>query len=108
MGEQTDILHLAGLLAAAAALSACDGATTDISYDATDRGITVPVPKKADREKCYGIALAQRNDGADGPDSDYAGTAAEDYLPDHWNYVPTGSCQAAGGTLTPGRLVGGD
>ena len=103
MGQssRTELKHMARLLVVAATLSGCDNKTQNIRYDPEDRGIVMPEPKKADREKCYGIALAQRNDGADGPDSDYAGTAAEDYLPDHWNYVPTGSCAAAGGSLTP-------
>lgn len=103
MGQPRDLKHLAGLLAAAASLSACERATKDIEYDAKDRGITMPQPKKADREKCYGIARAQYNDCAAGPSSDCAGTATRDYMPDRWKYVPTGTCAAAGGALIAGE-----
>jgi uncharacterized membrane protein len=105
MGQQrqTDLLHLAGLLAAAATLASCDKPTTDISYDPKDRGLTMPAPKKAEREKCYGIALAQFNDCAAGPGTDCAGTATEDYMPDRWKYVAAGSCESTGGSLIPGK-----
>lgn len=102
MGQQTDLLHLAGLLAAAASLSACDRSTTEIQYDPKDRGIAVPEPKKADREKCYGVALAQFNDCAAGPGTDCAGTATKDYMPDRWKHVPAGKCEELGGSLVPG------
>jgi uncharacterized membrane protein len=100
---QTELLKLASLLLATAALSACDGATTDIKYDGTDKGIVVAQPKKADREKCYGVALAQYNDCAAGPASDCAGTATKDYMPDRWKYVMVGQCDDLGGTLIPGE-----
>jgi uncharacterized membrane protein len=103
MGQRTDLLHIAGLLAAAASLSACDSATTDIRYDAKDRGISVPQPEKAAREKCYGVALAQFNDCAAGPKTDCAGTATKDYMPDRWKYVSAGTCEGLGGTLVPGE-----
>jgi uncharacterized membrane protein len=103
MGQPTDLLHLAGLLAAAASLSACDRATTDISYDVKDRGLVMPEPKKAEREKCYGISLAQYNDCAAGPGTDCAGTATKDYMPGRWKYVTAGKCEALGGSLTPGK-----
>ncbi len=110
MGQhrQTDLLHLAGLLAAAAALGGCERATTDIRYDPKDRGITMPTPKKAEREKCYGVALAQYNDCAAGPGTDCAGTATKDYMPDRWKYVPAGTCEAAGGSLMPGKPQAND
>jgi uncharacterized membrane protein len=106
MGQQTDLLHLAGLLAAAATLSACDRPTTDIRYDSKDRGLVMPKPKKADREKCYGIALAQHNDCAAGPGTDCAGTATKDYMPNRWKYVPAGKCDEQGGSLTRGKSNG--
>jgi uncharacterized membrane protein len=103
MGQHTDLLQLAGLLAAATSLSACDRSTNQIEYDGKDRGITMPEPKRADREKCYGIALAQFNDCAAGPGTDCAGTATKDYMPDRWKYVATEKCEALGGTLIPGK-----
>ncbi len=103
MGQQSDLIYLAGLLAAAASLSGCERPTTDIRYDSRDRGLTMAEPKKADREKCYGIALAQYNDCAAGPGSDCAGTATKDYMPDRWKYVETGTCTDKGGSLIPGK-----
>ncbi len=103
MGQPSDLKHLAGLLAAAASLTACDRATKDIDYDAKDRGLVMPQPKKAEREKCYGIALAQYNDCAAGPSTDCAGTATKDYMPDRWKYVPAGKCKTLGGSLRRGK-----
>lgn len=105
MGQhrQKELLHLAGVLAAAASLSACERATTEIQYDGKDRGIAMPSPKKAEREKCYGIALAQFNDCAAGPSTDCAGTATKDYMPDRWKYVPADKCAELGGSLIPGE-----
>jgi uncharacterized membrane protein len=98
--KQPELLHYAGLLAAAASLSACERpAATDIQYDINDRGLVMPEPQKADREKCYGIALAQYNDCAAGPGTDCAGTATQDYLPERWKYVAVGECEPLGGTL---------
>jgi uncharacterized membrane protein len=102
---QTELLRLASLLLATAALAACDKATTDIDYDSTDRGIVMPQPKKAEREKCYGIALAQFNDCAAGPKTDCAGTATKDKMPDRWKYTPAGTCESQGGSLQQGEAV---
>jgi uncharacterized membrane protein len=101
--KQTELFKLASLLLATATLGACDKVGSDIKYDNTDRGIAVPEPKKADREKCYGVALAQFNDCAAGPTSDCAGTATKDYMPDRWKYVPAGQCDDLGGSLQPGE-----
>jgi uncharacterized membrane protein len=69
----------------------------------------VPAPRPAPRERCYGIAPAQRNDGRAPPDirrdmgqivAD-AGTATRDRQADAWVYVPHGACGARGGSLVP-------
>ncbi len=101
--RSTEWTKVAGLLAAAASLSACEKATTDIKYDVEDRGLVMPEPKLAKNEKCYGIALAQFNDCAAGPRTDCAGTATKDYMPDRWIHVSRGACEAEGGTLKPGK-----
>ena len=101
--RQTELLNLASVLLATATLGGCDKATTDITYDATDKGVFVAEPKKADREKCYGVARAQYNDCAAGPSGDCAGTATKDYMPDRWTYVPAGQCDDLGGSLIPGE-----
>jgi uncharacterized membrane protein len=104
-----DMKHLAALLIAAASVAACEKSPDNaIKYDATDRGITMPEPKKAEREKCYGVALAQFNDCAAGPGTDCAGTATKDYMPDRWKYVPAGTCIEVGGTLEPGKTIDPD
>jgi uncharacterized membrane protein len=101
--RQSYLAQWAGLMATAALLTACDRDTATIRYDAEDRGITMPEPKKAAREKCYGIAPAQFTDCAAGPGSDCAGTATRDYMPDRWKYVPTGECVGQNGSLEPGK-----
>ncbi len=63
-------------LAAGAALAA----------DAND-----PAPT-AEREKCYGVSLAGKNDCAAGAGTSCAGTSKVDYQANAWKYVPKGSC----------------
>lgn len=99
----SDLTKLAGLLLASASLAACDRQTSEIRYDKSDKGIAMAEPKKAAREKCYGVALAQHNDCAAGPGSDCAGTATKDYMPDRWKYLPAGSCAEQGGSLKRGE-----
>jgi uncharacterized membrane protein len=108
MGQigDTELTRLAGLMLVAAALAGCDKDAGKIRYDAEDRGITMPEPKKAEREKCFGIALAHYNDCAAGPGTDCAGTASVDYMPDRWKYVPAGGCETAGGSLQPTKPDG--
>lgn len=43
-------------------------------------------------EKCYGVALAGKNDCKAGPGTTCAGTAKKDYQGDAWKFVPKGSC----------------
>jgi uncharacterized membrane protein len=108
MRQPADIVILAGAMIAAASLTACDRETTDIRYDIKDRGLSMAEPKKAEREKCYGIALAQHNDCAAGPTTDCAGTATIDYLPDRWKYVPVGTCADNGGSIVAGQSPDND
>jgi uncharacterized membrane protein len=107
MGQssETALKNIASLLICAAALSACGGDDGVLRYDSEDRGLTMPEPKKAAREKCYGISLAQYNDCAAGPGTDCAGTADKDYMPDRWKYVPAGTCEDQGGTLIPAEIA---
>ena len=91
-------LGLAGILL----LAGCDDGTVAVTYSYDDRGQKMPEPELAKREQCFGIALAQYNDGTAGCD-DCAGTAPKDYMPDTWKYVPTGDCEREGGSLIPGK-----
>ena len=46
----------------------------------------------ADKEKCYGVSLAGKNDCAAGPGTTCAGTAKSDHQANAWKYVPAGTC----------------
>jgi uncharacterized membrane protein len=46
----------------------------------------------ADTEKCFGIAMAGKNDCAAGPGTTCAGTSKVDYQGNSWKFVPKGTC----------------
>lgn len=46
----------------------------------------------ADKERCYGVAMAGKNDCAAGPGTTCAGTAKADHQGNAWKYVPAGTC----------------
>ena len=54
--------------------------------------------KKAEKEKCYGVAKKAQNDCGTAKHS-CAGQAASDNLPEEWKYVAKGSCEKMGGKL---------
>ena len=54
--------------------------------------------KGAKQEKCFGVALAGKNDCAAGPGTTCAGTAKADYQANAWKHVPAGTC-----TKTPSK-----
>lgn len=61
--------------------------------------------KKA-TEKCYGVALAGKNDCKAGAGTSCAGTSRVDYQGDAWKSVPAGTCTQiktpkGNGSLTP-------
>lgn len=76
--------------AAAAALAAA--ATMSLSATAAQAA--------GAKEKCYGVALAGKNDCAAGPGTSCAGTSTVDYQGNAWKLVTKGSCVKMGGTLT--------
>ncbi|MCY3755001.1 MAG: DUF2282 domain-containing protein [Alphaproteobacteria bacterium] len=45
-----------------------------------------------DKEKCYGVSLAGKNDCAAGPGTTCAGTSTVDYQGNAWTLVPKGTC----------------
>lgn len=49
-------------------------------------------PGAAKMEKCWGVAMAGKNDCAAGPGTTCAGTARMDYQGNSWKYVPAGTC----------------
>lgn len=52
------------------------------------------------KEKCFGVALAGKNDCAAGPGTSCAGTSKVDYQGNSWKYVAKGACEKIGGTLS--------
>jgi uncharacterized membrane protein len=55
---------------------------------------------KGDQEKCYGTAKAGQNDCGTAVHG-CAGQAAVDHDPAEWSFVAKGTCEKAGGKLTP-------
>ncbi len=45
-----------------------------------------------DKEKCFGVAKAGKNDCAAGPGTSCAGTSKLDYQGNSWALVPKGTC----------------
>jgi uncharacterized membrane protein len=58
--------------------------------------------KAADKEKCYGVAMAGKNDCAANGHS-CAGHAKTDNDPNEWKYVPKGECEKMGGKSAPAK-----
>jgi len=75
--------------AAAAALAAA--ATLSLSATAAEAA--------GAKEKCFGVALAGKNDCAAGPGTSCAGTSTADYQGNAWKMVTKDSCVTMGGTL---------
>ena len=91
---------------AAAALTACGGAETEVAETTVPAGTEVSEAETmevaaADKVKCFGIALAGNNDCAAGPGTSCAGTSTVDYQGNAWKYVEGGeeACTTEGGTL---------
>jgi uncharacterized membrane protein len=73
-------------IAALAALSA--GVLAAGTAAAQDKGASI----KGEKEKCYGISMAGKNDCAAGPGTTCAGTSKMDYQANAWKYVAKGTC----------------
>lgn len=55
---------------------------------AQDKGASI----KGEKEKCYGISLAGKNDCAAGAGTSCAGTSKVDFQGNAWKFVAKGSC----------------
>lgn len=75
--------------------------TAAVTFAATDAAVA------AEKEKCYGVALAGQNDCAAGPGTTCAGTSTIDYQGNAWKLVPAGSCEEMTMTTADGREVSG-
>ncbi len=85
-------------IAAAALTALCSGTALAAEHAGT--------ADKTPMEKCYGVALAGKNDCAAGPGTTCAGTAKTDYQGNAWRLVPAGTCTSIEtpngmGSLTP-------
>ena len=93
-------MNVRSLALAAAALAALSGPSLAANDKMADDKIAT------DTEKCYGVALAGKNDCAAGAGTSCAGTSKVDYQRDAWKAVPKGSCEKTktpkgNGSLTP-------
>lgn len=77
------------VLTAAGALAALAVATVPATATAKDGA----------KERCFGVALAGKNDCAAGPGTSCAGTSKVDYQGNAWKYVAKGTCAKMGGSL---------
>ncbi|MBL0121449.1 MAG: DUF2282 domain-containing protein [Betaproteobacteria bacterium] len=64
----------------------------------TASGIAVAQEKKAEKEKCFGVAKKGMNDCGTAKHS-CAGQAAADNIPEEWKYVAKGTCESMKGSL---------
>ncbi|HUP07423.1 MAG TPA: DUF2282 domain-containing protein [Caldimonas sp.] len=75
-------------LAMAAAALAAFGTQAYAADDKMDKSMK----KETAMEKCYGVALAGKNDCQAGAGTTCAGTSKVDYQGNSWKYVPAGTC----------------
>lgn len=66
---------------------------------------TLPVAAQpADKEKCYGVALAGKNDCKAGAGTTCAGTSKVDYQGNAWSLVPKGTCEKTASKTSPSGM----
>ncbi len=80
---------------AAALLAAANFAASDAAQ-AADKKV-----------KCYGVALAGKNDCQAGPGTSCQGSSTVDYQGNAWKLVPAGSCESMSFKTKDGRMVKG-
>jgi len=83
------------------ALAAALGSILAISAAPADAAGEKAGEKAGTKEKCYGIALAGRNDCAAGPGTTCAGTSRTDHQGNAWKYVPAGTCEKTASRTSP-------
>jgi uncharacterized membrane protein len=76
------------LFSAAALAGAVAAAVSAVSITSSTSGLA------AEKEKCFGVALAGKNDCAAGAGTSCAGTSRVDYQGNEWKYVEKGTCTA--------------
>lgn len=94
---------LATALIATAACSSGEAENTSAMAEGMAEGAAmeeVAMEDAAAKEKCFGVAMAGKNDCAAGPGTTCAGTSVVDYQGNAWKYVEEANCETAGGSLT--------
>jgi uncharacterized membrane protein len=86
-------------IAAGLAVAACSqgteetaGETTAADATSVEGEVAAASAENGEKEKCYGIAKAGKNDCAAGPGTSCAGTSTTDYQGNAWSYVDKGTC----------------
>lgn len=79
---------------------------TALTAFAATAAVASPVKPQPNKDKCYGISLAGKNDCAAGAGTTCAGTSKVDYQGNAWKSVPQGTCVTmktpkGTGSLTP-------
>lgn len=64
-----------------------------LALSALTAGVAMAEGDKPAMEKCYGVAMAGKNDCKAGPGTSCAGTSKTDYQADAWKNVPKGTCE---------------
>lgn len=64
-----------------------------------------PVKPQPNKDKCYGISLAGKNDCKAGAGTSCAGSSRRDYQGDAWKYVAKGTCTSIKTPNGPGSLT---
>ncbi|MEM6827668.1 MAG: DUF2282 domain-containing protein [Pseudomonadota bacterium] len=83
------------LAAAAGLAAACSGgaeATGETAAASTEEE-ALAAAGGGEKEKCFGVSLAGKNDCAAGPGTSCAGTSTVDYQGNAWTYVDAGTCE---------------
>lgn len=67
-------------------------------------GVVTPAQagdKAMAKERCYGVAMAGKNDCAAGPGTSCAGTSKSDHQANAWKYLPAGTCTKTASKTSP-------
>ncbi len=81
-------------IAAGLATAGCSGAEAPAEGEAaTTEAEALADASDGEKEKCYGVSLAGKNDCAAGPGTSCAGTSVVDYQGNAWTYVDEGTCE---------------
>lgn len=90
---------------AIATLPACDRRDNEERMEKDmEKGMekgTTGMEDKKNMQKCYGVALAGKNDCKAGPGTTCSGTSTTDYQGNAWKYVPKGTCEETPSPTSP-------